>query len=232
MWSLSRAAPGATAAGIHVWTRRSPSASGILQLITPASPNYLTRGDRVLNNTVVMSGDNVSNGGSIVGIGIQNSQSPEVINNAIAVTAAASGVDRASGHTLSCLLYQGVKPSPSSGLKSNTNAYWYPSGAVMGRFIEELRDPSSGNLVTIEAGDEFEYQTLGQWKSWMKQDLSSVVGNFVGDYVQTNTVPPRLRVRTNPLPTGSILDRRGERLGDGEYDVDGDARGSMGRSLR
>lgn len=153
---------------------------------------------------------------------------PEVINNAIAVTASAGAVDRSSGNTLACLLYQGVKPTGTTGLRSNTNAYWYPSGAVMGRFIEELRDPSTGALVTIDPGSELDYGTLAQWKSWMKQDLSSVVGNFVGDYVQLNTTPPKLRVRTNPPPTGSILDRRGERLGSGEVDLDGDGRGVNG----
>jgi hypothetical protein len=228
VWAISRTTAQATAAGIHLWTRRSPSVSGILQFITPAAVNYLTRGDRVLNNTVIMGGDNVTGGGSIVGIGVQSSMAPEVINNAIAVTAGATAVDRSSGQTLSCLLYQGVKPSGTAGLKSNTNAYWYPSGAVMGRFIEELRDPATGSLVTIDAGNELDYGTLGQWKSWMKQDLSSVVGNFVGDYVQLNTTPPKLRVRTNPLPTGSILDRRGERLGSGEVDLDGDGRGVNG----
>jgi hypothetical protein len=228
VWSLSRTTASATMAGIHVWTRRLPTASGVMQLVTPAVPNYLTRGDRVLNNTVIIGGDNVSNGGSIVGIGVQDSYAPEVINNAVAVTAPASSVDRPSGHTLACLLYQGVKPTATAGLKSNTNAYWYPSGAVMGRFIEEIRDPSSGAMQSIEVGSELDYQVLAQWKSWMKQDLSSVVGNFVGDYVQLNTVPPKLRVRTNPLPTGSILDRRGQRLGSGEVDLDGDGRGING----
>lgn len=228
VWALSRTTAQATAAGIHVWTRRSPNVSGVTQLVTPAAVNYLTRGDRVLNNTVIMSGDNVSNGGSIVGIGVQSSMSPEVINNAIAVTASAGAVDRASGNTLSCLLYQGIKPSGAAGLKSNTNAYWYPNGAVMGRFIEELRDPSTGGLVTIDVGSELDYRTLAQWKSWMQQDLSSVVGNFASDYVQLNTTPPKLRVRTNPAPTGSILDRRGERLGSGEVDLDGDGRGVNG----
>ena len=228
VWAISRTTAQATAAGIHLWTRRSPSVSGIVQFITPAAVNYLTRGDRVLNNTVIISGDNVTGGGSIVGIGVQSSMSPEVINNAIAVTASAGAVDRSSGNTLACLLYQGVKPTGTTGLRSNTNAYWYPSGAVMGRFIEELRDPSTGALVTIDPGSELDYRTLAQWKSWMKQDLSSVVGNFVGDYVQLNTTPPKLRVRTNPPPTGSILDRRGERLGSGEVDLDGDGRGVNG----
>jgi len=228
VWSITRTSAAATAAGIHLWTRRSPNVSGVMQIVTPAVANYLTRGDRVLNNTVIMSGDNVSGGGSIVGIGVQNSQAPEVINNAVAVTASATSVDRPSGQTLACLLYQGIKPTGTAGLKSNTNAYWYPNGAVMGRFIEELRDPSTGSLVTIDVGNELDYQTLGQWKAWMGQDLSSVVGNFTSDYVQRNTTPPTLRVRTNPLPTGSILDRRGERLGSGEVDLDGDGRGVNG----
>jgi hypothetical protein len=228
VWSVTRTSAAATAAGIHLWTRRSPNVSGVMQMVTPAVANYLTRGDRVLNNTVIMSGDNVSGGGSIVGIGVQNSQAPEVINNAIAVTASATSVDRPSGHTLACLLYQGIKPTGTAGLKSNTNAYWYPNGAVMGRFIEELRDPSTGALVTIDVGNELDYRTLSQWKAWMGQDLSSVVGNFTSDYVQRNTTPPTLRVRTNPLPTGSILDRRGERLGSGEVDLDGDGRGVNG----
>jgi hypothetical protein len=227
VWAISRTSGAASAAGIHLVTRRSPQASGIMQMITPAAPNYLTRGDEVTNNTVVMSGDNVSNGGSIVGIGIQSSMMPKHINNAIAVTAPASSVNRAAGYTLACLLYQGVKPTASSGLQSNTNAYWYQD-AVMARFIEELRDPQTGALMSIDAGSELDYRVLAQWKSWMKQDLSSVVGNFVADHVQMNTTPPKLRIRTNPLPTGSILDRRGERLGSGEVDLDGDGRGVNG----
>ncbi|GIV55114.1 MAG: hypothetical protein KatS3mg039_1632 [Candidatus Kapaibacterium sp.] len=228
VWGISRTSSTATAAGIHLTTRRSPTVSGVQQFVVAASPNYLTRGDRVLNNTVILSGDNVSNGGSIVGIGIQGSQSPQHVNNAIAVTASSSSVNRAAGYTLACLFYQGVKPSGSSGLQSNTNAYWYPGGVVMARFVEDIRDPETGALMTIDVGSELDYQTLAQWKSWMKQDLSSVVGNFVGDYVQLNTTPPKLRVRTNPPPTGSILDRRGERLGSGEVDLDGDGRGVNG----
>ncbi|MFM8437640.1 MAG: hypothetical protein ACKOAX_04110, partial [Candidatus Kapaibacterium sp.] len=146
VYAISRTAQNAVSAGIHLLTSRSLTATGLTKLITPQSASYNTRGDSVMNNTVLMTGDNVSNGNSVVGIGIQQATNAVMINNAVAVSGAASGVNTAAGNVMACVFYQGTSPKASSGvagllpvvsggLTSNRNAFFAPAAAVV-RYIE------------------------------------------------------------------------------------------------
>jgi hypothetical protein len=233
VYALARTTQNAVTAGIHLLTTRSLTATGLNKLITPQIAAYNTRGDSVVNNTVLVTGDAVSNGNSLVGIGIQQATNAVMINNAIAVSASASSVNTAAGNVLACLFYQGTSPKASSGvagllpavsggLTSNRNAFFAPNAAVV-RYIE-----TDANNSILTLGSQSDYMTLGQWKGWTAQDINSVVGNFVNDHVASTSSPSRLRISTNPVPIGSVLDRRGERIGANIYDLDGQPRGLNG----
>ncbi len=233
VYAINRTATAATAAGIHVTTTRSQTLSGLSKLVTPQVASYNSRGDSVVNNTIIMSADAVTNGGSVVGLGIQQAVNAVLLNNAIAVTGASNSVNTVAGNVLAGLFYQGLSPKSSNGvpgilpavsggLSSNRNAFWTPSADVV-RYVET--DATNAILALGAQGD---YNSLGQWKGWTAQDINSVVGNFVNDYVVINTTPSKLRINSNPLPIGSVLDRRGERTGNGFVDLDGDPRGLNG----
>ncbi|MBL7997903.1 MAG: right-handed parallel beta-helix repeat-containing protein [Candidatus Kapabacteria bacterium] len=225
VYSIDRTTTSATSAGIHLTTSRSQTVTGLTQLITPVATaaGYFSRMDSVYNNTVVMMPQTVSNGATVVGVGLQQVRGATVVNNAIAVTASASAVNTAAGNVYAGLFYQGVMPKVTGGLTSNRNAFWTPNAAIA-RFIE-----TDGNSQILELGAQNDYTNLGQWKAWTAQDVNSVVGNFPAEHaVVTTATPNRLRVQTNPLPLGSILDRRGERIGANMTDLDGDPRGLNG----
>ncbi|MFN8368364.1 MAG: hypothetical protein U0Y96_14095 [Candidatus Kapaibacterium sp.] len=223
IYSLSRTTQTATAAGVHLTTTRNLSLTGLNKLITPASGTYFTRGDSVVNNTVLMNVDNVTSGASVVGIGVQQATNTVLLNNAIAVPGPETSVNIAAGNTFAGIFYQGYSPKTSGGMSSNRNAFWTPSAAMV-RFIEV--DNASQIL---ELGSQGDYTALGQWKAWTGQDINSVVGNFMNDYVTiTTTTPNKMRIMSNPYPLGSLLDRRGERTGSGFVDLDGDPRGLNG----
>lgn len=233
VYAITRTTQNAVAAGIHLTTTRSLSATGLTKLITPQVASYNTRGDSVINNTVLIAGDNVTGGNSVVGIGIQQATNAVMVNNAVAVSGSGAGVNTAAGNVMACLLYQGTSPKASSGvagllpvvsggLTSNRNAFFAPNAAVV-RYIE-----TDANNSILTLGSQSDYQTLGQWKGWTAQDINSVVGNFVSDHVTSTTSPSRMRINMNPVPIGSVLDRRGERLGSNITDLDGDPRGLNG----
>jgi hypothetical protein len=233
IYAITRTTQNAVAAGIHLLTMRSATATGLTKLITPQVASYNTRGDSIVNNTVMITGDAVSNGLSVVGIGVQHAVNAVMLNNAVAVSGASSSVNTAAGNVFAALFYQGISPKSSAGvagllpavsggLSSNRNAFFAPSAAIV-RYIET---DNANAILTL--GTQSDYVTLGQWKGWTAQDINSVVGNFVSDHSASNTTPSRMRINTNPIPIGSVLDRRGERLGANTYDLDGDPRGLNG----
>ena len=233
VYEITRTTQNAVAAGIHLLTSRSQSATGLTKLITPLVASYNSRGDSIVNNTVMIKGDNMSNGLSVVGVGVQQALNTVMVNNAIAVHGAASSVNTGAGNVFAALFYQGISPKSSAGvpgllpavsggLTSNRNAFWAPQAAVV-RYIET--DNANSILVL---GSQTDYLTLGQWKGWTAQDINSVVGNFVNDHFASTSTPSRTRINTNPIPIGSVLDRRGERLGANIVDLDGDPRGLNG----
>ncbi len=233
IFAVNRTSTSATSAGIHVTTTRSQTLTGLNKLVTPNVASYNTRGDSIVNNTILMTGDAVTNGASVVGIGIQQATSAVVLNNAIAVSGASNSVNTAAGNVFAGLFYEGLSPKSSNGvpgllpavsggLSSNRNAFWTPVADAV-RYVET--DAANAILALGAQGD---YMTLSQWKGWTSQDINSVVGNFVNDYTLLATTPSKMRINSNPYPIGSILDRRGERTGAGQYDIDADPRGLNG----
>jgi len=224
IWGISRTATGASRAGIHVFTDRS-GAAGINGFVAPRISNYFTRNDQIANNTIMMANDNMTNTGGVAGIAIQHGIGTRLMNNAIAMTGTNTTADIAGGYPHSALFYQGLHPKYVGGLVADRNAYWSPNAATV-RFMEI--DSISQTLL---AGYQDEYQTLAQWRAWTKQDLNSLIGNWTGDYVTSGVAPIQyVRIKTNPAPTGSILNNRGAIIANITSDVDGQARGSAGQA--
>ncbi|MFM8178709.1 MAG: hypothetical protein ACKOAG_05945, partial [Candidatus Kapaibacterium sp.] len=182
VYAISRTTQNAVAAGINLLTTRSLTATGLTKLITPQVASYNSRGDSIVNNTVMITGDAVSNGLSVVGVGVQQAVNTVMLNNAIAVSGAASSVNVAAGNVFSALFYHGINPKSSTGvpgllpavsggLTSNRNAFFAPQAAVV-RYIET---DNANSILTL--GTQTDYLTLGQWKGWTAQDINSVIGN-------------------------------------------------------
>lgn len=231
VWGLSRGAANTNMAGIHLWTRRAITSDPVLALVSPFSLTYFTRGDSVLNNTVVMSNDNIIGTAAIAGVGVQHSNGPIVMNNAIAMLGAAN----AATISHSALLYEGtlfrqgafntdyLAATAPAALVSNRNAFWTPNAGVA-RFIE-----ISESSELVSAGDQSEFTLISQWRNWTRQDINSMVGDFVADHTFEGIAPnQRLRVRTSPAPIGSVLNNRGERILSIGHDIDNGLRGESG----
>ncbi|MBU3740837.1 MAG: T9SS type A sorting domain-containing protein [Candidatus Kapabacteria bacterium] len=233
VWGLSRAASNGNMAGIHLLTRRGTSADPVTALLTANISTYFTRGDTIANNTVLISGDNFSNGtGAIVGIGTQHGNGTVVVNNAIAITAAANQATL----TQSALLYEGtifrgtqtntdyLPTTAPAALVSNRNAFWTPNSGIA-RFIE-ISDATE----IVSSGSQDEFTTIDQWRNWTAQDINSVYGNFTTEHVFGGVAPKQtLRVKVTPQPPiGSILNNRGQRVNGMTVDIDGGLRGEAG----
>lgn len=224
VWGMKVTNANANRAGIHLFTQRTTAnVDAVTKLITPLVPEYFTQGDKVVNNTVIMSDDGISTNGAIVGIGIQNSKGTIVKNNALALE---DNNVTANSPVYSCIFYKGMLPMDAD-YKSDWNAFWVSpitTGAVY-RFIE-----TDENSNILELGSRMEFQNLSQWQMWTKSDINSIEGNFTVDMVKLGTEPKqRLRVRTNPTPIGSILNNRGENLSFVTTDIDGNQRGAAGQ---
>ena len=232
IWGLSRAVAATNMAGIHLWTRRATSADPLTTLITPNIPTYFTLADSVVNNTIVLANDNIVGTGAIVGVGVQNANTPQILNNAIALM----GNANAASLTHSAILYEGTifrngrvntwyLPSDAPGaLVSNRNAIYAPNAGIA-RVIE-----ISATSEIVSGGSQTEFATIAQWRNWTGQDINSVIGNFTTDFVYNGVAPnQQLRVKVTPQPpVGSILNNRGERLPGTTQDIDGNVRGQAG----
>ena len=232
IWGLSRNTSTANMAGIHLWTRRAASAVPLTALVTPVIPAYFTVADSVVNNTILLSNDNVVGTGAIAGIGIQNANTPVIMNNAIALM----GNANAAVITHSAILYEGTifrngrvntwyLPTTAPGaLISNRNAFWAPNASIA-RVIE-----ISHTSELVSPGSQTEFTNISQWRNWTAQDINSVVGDFTSNLTYLGVAPnQRLRINVLPAPpVGSILNNRGERLSGTKADIDGGVRGAAG----
>lgn len=225
IWGLRRQGATANAAGIHLYTQRSTTLTGLNQLLTPSLNNnqYFTRNDVVYNNTIVMPNDNVVGTGLVAGLGLQHSGGTFVKNNLIVM----QGTSTAASISHSALLYQGVQMTDGNNpmaLVSDRNAYELGDATAV-RFVE-----INNNSDIISAGSADEFRFLSQWRAWTRRDINSVEGAFFADMVLDGIAPnQRLRVRTNPSPIGSHLNNRGERLASITSDIDGNRRGEAGQ---
>ena len=225
IWGLRRQGTTANAAGIHLYTQRSTTLTGLNQLLTPSLNNnqYFTRNDVVYNNTIVMPNDNIVGTGLIAGVGLQHAGGTIVKNNLIVM----QGSVTAASTSHSALLYQGVQMTDGNNplaLVSDRNAFELGNSSAV-RFIEIN---SNSDLVSAGSADEFRF--LSQWKAWTRRDINSVEGAFFADMVLDGIAPnQRLRIRSSPAPIGSLLNNRGERLASVTSDIDGNRRGEAGQ---
>jgi len=225
VWGIKRGSTSASMAGIHVYTQRSVTATGVAKLITPSENNfnYFTRKDMIVNNTIMMQTDNISGSGAVVGLGIQHANGVVVKNNAIVM----QGDANAAGITHTALLYQGIQMTDGNdpmALVSDRNAFDVGRAAHV-RFIEIN---NASDIISTGSDDEFRF--ISQWRSWTKRDNNSVSGSISGDMVFNGVAPnQQLRIKTNPLPIGSLLSNRGERIASVPLDIDGTNRGAAGQ---
>jgi len=225
IWGVRRSVAGANMAGIHLYTQRSTTATGVQRLISPSenNNNYFTRKDMIVNNTIMMQNDNIVGSGAVVGLGVQHANGAVVKNNAIMMQGAAN-----SGAIMhAAMLYQGIQMTDGNdpmALVSDRNAFDVGTASMV-RFIE-----INNNSDLISAGSDDEFRTISQWRSWTKRDNNSVTGSFANDFVFNGVAPnQQLRIKTNPTPIGSLLSNRGERIAAITNDIDGNARGAAGQ---
>lgn len=211
VWGINGTNEATNKYGIRYYTKRGSSFD------QPFHTRYFTKNDRIVNNTVVVSNDDFVNTGVVAGIAIQHARNTFMYNNAIGVLDSSLG----NNQFAAAVIYQGMLPN-EAGSSFNRNAFWVgkPGQTPIYRFIQ-ITDSST----VLEYGHKNNFLQLSQWYYWTGQDLQSVVGDFFEDMTVENTIPPRLRVRTNPTPIGSILNNRGERLPEVVNDIDGRPRG-------
>lgn len=225
IWGLRRQSATTNAAGIHLFTQRSTTLTGLNQLLTPSLNNnqYFTRNDVVYNNTIVMPNDNIVGSGLITGVGVQHASGATLKNNLIVM----QGPADAASTSHSAVFYQGVQMTDGNdpmALVSDRNAYELGNSSAV-RFVEIN---NNSDIVSAGSGDEFRF--LSQWKAWTRRDINSVEGAFFADMFLDGIAPnQRLRVKTNPAPIGSLLNNRGERLASVTVDIDGNRRGEAGQ---
>lgn len=218
IWNLTRGGTAANMAAVHLFTERGAT------ILDPSNGNstYFTKGDAVVNNTIVMTNDGVVGSGLITAVGLQHSNAPVVKNNAIVMqgTANASSFSHAAITWEGVLLHDGNDPM---GLVSDRNAFQLGNAAAA-RLIE-----ITSSSAIVSQGSQAEFQNLSQWRSWTNRDRNSIQGNIFDEHVITGLAPMQsLRVRTNPALVGSILNARGERLSNVGTDIDGTVRGTAG----
>lgn len=225
IWGLRRQSATTNAAGIHLFTQRSTTLTGLNQLLTPSLNNnqYFTRNDVVYNNTIVMPNDNIVGSGLITGVGVQHASGATLKNNLIVM----QGPADAASTSHSAVFYQGVQMTDGNdpmALVSDRNAYELGNSSAV-RFVE-----INNNSDIVSAGSADEFRFLSQWKAWTRRDINSVEGAFFADMFLDGIAPnQRLRVKTNPAPIGSLLNNRGERLASVTVDIDGNRRGEAGQ---
>jgi hypothetical protein len=204
---------------------------------TKDARRYFTREDLVANNTVLIQDDSLSTlasfvRGAAVGIALLNSRDARLMNNAVTVTAPLHPQSMTAGYPNTALLYSGVLPSYSGGLKSNFNAVWPASRNLSGTWIQQGSFMRFIELDTLSqillSSCQNEYQTRDQWYNWTGQDDQSFVGNFFNsatDTLKRMGQEPVVSLR-QVAKIGSILNNSGSNLTEVTHDIDGDIRGS------
>ena len=225
IWGLRRQTATTNVAGIHLFTQRSTTLTGLNQLLTASLNNnqYFTRNDVVYNNTIVMPNDNIVGSGLIAGVGIQHASGASLKNNVFIM----QGPANAASVSHSAIFYQGLQMTDGNdpmALVSDRNAFELGNSSAI-RFVE-----TNNNSDIISAGNADEFRFLSQWKAWTRRDINSVEGSFFADMFLDGIAPnQRLRVKTTPAPIGSLLNNRGERLAAVTSDIDGNRRGEAGQ---
>ncbi len=226
VWGLTTNNGGAERYGIHLFTERTTTGGTTwATLNTPFDKDYLTRNDRVVNNTILIGANGgLISTGAVAAIATQQSKGAYIRNNAIALTDI--GVD-VSAPVHAAIFYQGPMPK-DGGINSDRNVYWVGSN-VTGTFARFIELDSKNNV--IDYWDRDAFKTLTQWRTWTNQDQTSILANFTNDLTYIGAEPnQKLRINLVPLaPKGSYLNNRGEILSWVTKDIDGNTRGQAGQ---
>jgi hypothetical protein len=215
VWELLPADANTARAGIYLFTQRN-------SFTTPHFADYTSRNDEIVNNTIIVNGDDgVMNTRAVMGVGLQNVTGTVLKNNAIAT------MDNEYAETCpvsACVFYQGMAMDEAD-IVSDRNVYWTENSASsVFRWIE-----TDAEGMTLSTAPINEYQTLSQWQVWSGEDTYSVYSKFMADYEFVGTNPQNLRVKSNPVPLNSILNNRGDRLTTITNDITGKTRGDAGQ---
>ena len=224
IWGLKTTNATASKFGVRLYTTRANNASFTYSdFLTPVTNTYFTNNDKIYNNTIyVVSDSPVQSSGMLAGLAVQNVQNTKVYNNAIAFLDA----DVSSSSPLaSCIFYDGMLPLEANYI-SDRNAFQIANGSLASIYGFVQTDDHTRFL----EGTRDDYKTIYQWQQWTKQDFNSVVGLFTQDLNFSGLQPnQKLRINSNPLPLGSLLNNRGEKLGEVLTDIDGVYRGQGGQ---
>ena len=188
--------------------------SGIKITTVKAVGSYKTRGDVIINNTIILDDDGQITRGDLTGIYLDGSIDAKILNNAIAILDEEIWHDSNPSieHANALIYYAGIMPGQQGGLVSNRNAFWKiekgdpadKSGLAVYGFKEYA--PETEEWLPYNQDD---YETLRQWRNWTEQDYNSIISDFTGDYTYLSTKPNReLRINV-PYPKGSVLNNRG-----------------------
>ncbi len=215
VWELLPEDANTARAGIYLFTQRNG-------FDIPENTEYASRNDVIVNNTVIVNGDDgVMNTRAVMGVGLQNVSGTILKNNAIA---AMDNEYAESCPVSACVFYQGPSME-AAGIEADRNVYWTEnSSSSVYRWIET---DSEGNKLSTAPINE--YKTLSQWQAWSGEETYSVYSKFMADYEFVGTNPQNLRVKSNPVPLNSILNNRGDRLDDITSDITGKIRGEAGQ---
>lgn len=222
IWGLNNNGNAATnIVGIHLFTQRMPNADWMTEMLTPMIPGYFTRQDKIVNNTILISNDGVTNTGAIAAVAIQNGESTVFYNNAIAIQD--NSIDP-NNPIASAVFYQGTMPG-NYGVEADRNVYYFTGNvSSVYRFVE-----IDSKSQILDAGERDQFRWLNQWQHWTGAEANSVVTDFTNDLMWETTTPTSLMIKNNPYPLGSVLNNRGKRLDYVKTDIDGNTRGVAGQ---
>ncbi len=223
IWNINNLTSGADVSGINVFAER---VAGVIGTIN--NPTGLLRGVSIMNNTVII--DNTTKG-NVFGIGIQNTNSAELYNNAVKV------INGGTSNISSGLFIVGLMPlvnnnnaakqvfeTAKGSVESNYNVIYTSPMVDAVRFIEKAPMQNADEewyLALLNNGSKGEYKTLRQWQAWTGQDILSVTGkDFTPDFTISAT-----DIVVKAKPEGSPLNNRGKLLVGTHYDIHGLQRG-------
>ena len=214
---------GAGKAGIHVFTEREDFDGGDLTTQSQDYPEYRTRGDQIINNTILMNANDGGNASAFVaGIGLQQTSGTEFYNNIIAIT----DENISNSHDFASLVFvQGELPQ-DGGPQSDNNAFHIAdnSGAVLVRLVE--MDPDNHTIKYLNSRND--YVNLEQWRVWTGNDKSSLEEDFLNDLdISANSIS--IKMENGKYPLGSVLNNRGRRIKSINGDAFGNDRGVTGQ---
>jgi len=174
------------------------------------------------NNTIIMEEDGRSNSqGDYYGLKLQKIKNSRAVNNAIEMADSTLFFNQNSNKYAAAVYYQGPSPLDARNI-IDYNIYSLRSGINTDVDIDVYRYVNtdiSGKIVDL--GYREEYRSLNNWQNWMRTDMYSRVKSFMYGLEKSSELFPRYRIRRNPSPVNSPLDRNGTYLAEALTDIDG-----------